>query len=57
MRHLTNPTLDTLLKQDRRHWAHPVSPLHHHRWRGATVWESADRVLLTDATGHQDLNS
>lgn len=45
-----------LLAADRRHWIHPVAKLRDHERRGATIWEKADRVFLTDSSGHKVLD-
>lgn len=45
-----------LLAADRRHWIHPVAQLRVHERRGATIWERAERVFLTDSSGHTVLD-
>ncbi len=49
-------TLSELLTADRDHWIHPVVNWQAHEKRGAHVWQSADRVYLTDTEGHQVLD-
>ena len=42
-----------LTEIDRRHWVHPLVALNQHERRGATIWESASGIHLTDANGHR----
>lgn len=56
MNHAVTAGLPELIEADRNHWVHPVAPLRQHERRGATIWKSADRVFLTDFTGHQVLD-
>jgi len=44
-------TIAELTEIDRRHWVHPVVALNQHEKRGATIWESADGIHLTDVSG------
>lgn len=49
----TQNTIAELTEIDRRHWLHPVVALQQHEKRGATIWESADGIHLTDVNGHR----
>ena len=46
-------TIAELTEIDRRHWLHPVVALQKHEKRGATIWDSADGIHLTDVNGHR----
>ena len=49
-------TLEKLISQDKAHWIHPVVNWQAHEGRGAHIWQSADRVFLRDAHGHEVLD-
>ncbi|NVO04784.1 MAG: aminotransferase class III-fold pyridoxal phosphate-dependent enzyme [Rhodoferax sp.] len=40
-----------LIELDRQHWVHPVVSLQKHEAIGATIWQSAEGVHLTDMNG------
>jgi len=46
-------TVAELTEIDRCHWLHPVVALQQHERRGATIWDSADGIHLTDVNGHR----
>lgn len=48
--------MKTLIEQDKAHWIHPVVNWQAHEQRGAHIWQSADRVFLKDAQGHEVLD-
>ncbi|MDB5851693.1 MAG: hypothetical protein JWP29_5445 [Rhodoferax sp.] len=51
---MNHPTsIAELTEIDKRHWVHPVVALNQHEQRGATIWESAEGIHLTDIHGHR----
>ena len=51
---MKDPTaIAELTETDRRHWVHPLVALNQHERRGATIWESASGIHLTDVNGHR----